>query len=234
MISCKVNLVDCVWNVMAHAQEPDFVLLRLKYDGTCAETRFRLTTFEMWWHMRTNQISSYCLWNMMAHAQKPDFVLLRLKYDGTCAETRFRLHCFWNMMAHAQKPNFVLLRLKCNGTCAETRFRLSAKRTSPFQSAGPSVQSTTGSWGMRISGNNAGYTTFRGSVKSTGYTHTHTHHSPVSPSLPLPCVTVCHHVSTGLYHIFPHYLINGTILIYLLTAIGLSPGDNTHLHTNNT
>jgi len=32
-------------------------------------------------------------------------------------------------------------------------------------------------------------------VKGTGYTL----HSPVSPSLPLPCVTVCHHVSTGLY-----------------------------------
>jgi hypothetical protein len=28
------------------------------------------------------------------------------------------------------------LRLKCNGTRAETRFRLSAKRTSPFKSAG--------------------------------------------------------------------------------------------------
>ena len=28
------------------------------------------------------------------------------------------------------------LRLKCDGTCAETRFCLSAKRTSPFKSAG--------------------------------------------------------------------------------------------------
>ena len=48
---------------------------------------------------------------------------------------------------------------------------------------------------MRISGNNAGYTMFRGSVKSTGYPF----HSPVSPSLRLPWVTVCHHISTGLY-----------------------------------
>jgi len=31
---------------------------------------------------------------------------------------------------------------------------------------------------------------FRGSVKGTGYPL----HSPVSPSLPLPCVTVCHHI----------------------------------------
>jgi hypothetical protein len=35
------------------------------------------------------------------------------------------------------------LRLKCDGTHTETRFRLSAKRTSPFKSAGASVQSTT-------------------------------------------------------------------------------------------
>ena len=50
------------------------------------------------------------------------------------------------------------LRLKCDGTRAETRFRLSAKRTSPFKSAGTSVQSTTGSRCVRISGSNAGYT----------------------------------------------------------------------------
>jgi len=36
---------------------------------------------------------------------------------------------------------------------------------------------------------------FRGSVKGTGYPP----HSPVSTSLPLAGVTVCHQVSTGLY-----------------------------------
>jgi len=56
-------------------------------------------------------------------------------------------------MAHVQKADFF--------------FR--AKRTSPFKSARASVQSTTGSRGVRISGSNAGYTMFRGSVKSTGY-----------------------------------------------------------------
>jgi hypothetical protein len=86
------------------------------------------------------------------------------------------------------------LRVKCDGTRADTRCRLSAKRASPLKSAGVSVQSTTGSRGERISGSNAIYTTFRGSVKSTGYPL----HSQVSPSLPLPCVTVCHHISTGL------------------------------------
>jgi hypothetical protein len=87
------------------------------------------------------------------------------------------------------------LRLKCDGTRAETRFRLSAKRMSLFKSAGVSVQSTTGSRDVFISGSNTGYTMFRGGMKSTGYTL----HSPVFPSLPLPCITVCHHISTGLY-----------------------------------
>jgi len=85
--------------------------------------------------------------------------------------------------------------LKCDDTSAETKFRVSAKRTSPFKSAGASVQSTTGSRRVRISGSNVGYTMLRGSVKSTGYPL----HSPFSPSLSLPCVTVRHHISTGLY-----------------------------------
>ena len=55
--------------------------------------------------------------------------------------------------------------MKPDGTRAETRFRLSPKRTSPFKSAGASVQSTAGSRGVRISGSNAGYTMFRGGVK---------------------------------------------------------------------
>jgi len=79
-------------------------------------------------------------------------------------------------MAHAQKPDLNL---------------------NPFKLAGgASVQSTTGSRGVHISGSNAGYTMFRGSVKGTGYPL----HSPVSPSLPLLCDTVCHHISTGVYN----------------------------------
>jgi hypothetical protein len=72
--------------------------------------------------------------------------------------------------------------LKCDDTHAETTFRLLAKQTSPFKSAGVSVQSTTGSRGVRISGSNVAYTMFRGGVKGTGYPL----HSPVSLSLPLP------------------------------------------------
>jgi len=45
-----------------------------------------------------------------------------------------------------------IARSKRDGTRAETRFGLSANRTSPFKSAGASVQSTTGSRRVRISG----------------------------------------------------------------------------------
>ena len=54
-------------------------------------------------------------------------------------------------------------RLKRDGTRAETRFGLTAKRTSPLKSAGGSLQSTTGSRGVRIrgsNGSNAGHTMF--------------------------------------------------------------------------
>jgi len=113
------------------------------------------------------------------------------------------------------------LRLKCDGTRAETRFRLSEKRTSPFKSAGTSVQSTTGSRGVRINGSNAGYTMFRGSVKGTGYPL----HSPVSPLLPLLCVSVCHDISTGLYvtHTgnFPTAQICCSIFASLVSLLGI-------------
>jgi hypothetical protein len=83
-------------------------------------------------------------------------------------------------LSHRVQSVWSRLRLKCDGTRAETRFLLSAKRRSPFKSAGASVQSNACSRDVRISGGNAGYTMFRGSVKGTGYTH----HSLISPSLP--------------------------------------------------
>jgi len=84
-------------------------------------------------------------------------------------------------MAHAQKSDFI--------------FR--GKGRVQLKSAGESVQETTGSRGVRVSGSNARYIQFRGSVKGTGYPL----HSPVSPSLPLPYVTVFHNISTGLYFV---------------------------------
>ena len=116
-----------------------------------------------------------------------------------CVVKSFHFPCWYQCLSSviSHRVTAVILRLKCDGTRAETRFRLSAKRTSPFKSAGASVHSTTGSRSVRISSSNDGYTMFRGSVKSNGYPL----HSPVSPSLPLACVTVCHHVSTGLYQL---------------------------------
>jgi hypothetical protein len=100
----------------------------------------------------------------------------RNKLDRSGFSSRFSLnHASFDLI----KRIFNRLRLKCDGTRAETRFRLSAKRTSPFKLAGASVQWTTGSRGVRTSGSNAGYTMFRGSVKSTGYPL----HLPVFPSL---------------------------------------------------
>jgi hypothetical protein len=78
---------------------------------------------------------------------------------------------------------------------------------------GASVQSTTGNRGVRISGSNgsnAECTMFRGSVRNTGYPL----HSPVSPSLPLPCVTVCHHISAGLYYLAAPHLRSSNAITF--------------------
>ena len=54
--------------------------------------------------------------------------------------------------------HFHMCRVKteCDGTRAEIGFGLPEKRTSPFISAGVSVQSAAGSRGVRISASNAG------------------------------------------------------------------------------
>jgi hypothetical protein len=90
--------------------------------------------------------------------------------------------------------NVCRLRLKCDGTRAETRFCLSVKRTSPFKSTEGSVQSTTGRRAVHISLQGLYCSckpVFCSHVTLTGYPL----HSPVFPSLLLPCVTVCHHIS---------------------------------------
>jgi hypothetical protein len=141
-------------------------------------------------HARTKFYLSRHDTNGTAALRSSELIFAELDTKNCCA-------CAYAQILPLDKKYF-RLRLKCDGTRAETRFRLSAKRTSPIKSAGAPVQSTTGSRGVRISGINAGYNMFRGSVKSTGYTL----HSPVSPSLPLPCVTVCHHISIGLYNLY--------------------------------
>jgi len=82
-------------------------------------------------------------------------------------------------MAHAQKPDLVFQR---NG-----RVHLNRREVS--------VQSTTGSRGVRISGQQLYRPCSDVQCKTTGYPL----HSHLSPSLPLPCVTVCHQVPNALY-----------------------------------
>ena len=60
--------------------------------------------------------------------------------------------CYWSYYTRCTSEFDCRLRLKCDGTRAETRFRLSVKWTSPFKSSGASIQSITGSRGVRISG----------------------------------------------------------------------------------
>jgi hypothetical protein len=92
------------------------------------------------------------------------------------------------------------LRLKCDGTSAETRFRLSAKRTSPFKSARVGGFSSVDYWQASCAHQPAGFVlsckpAFCSHVTLTGYPF----HLLVSPSLLLPCVTVCHNISNAVY-----------------------------------
>jgi hypothetical protein len=105
------------------------------------------------------------------------------------------------------------LRLKCDVTCAETRFRLYAQRTSPFKSArwwGRQFSRLLAAEVCGISGSNAGYTVFRGSVKGTGYPL----HSPVSPlhfpSRASPCAITFQLEST----LNKHFLSLSYVLIF--------------------
>jgi hypothetical protein len=86
-----------------------------------------------------------------------------------------------NVMAHAQKPDFVLRR--------EGRVHFNRQGRQFIRLLAAEVCASA-----VIVGSNAGYNMFRGSVKATYLLR-----SLVSPSLPLLCVTVCHHISTGVY-----------------------------------
>ena len=92
--------------------------------------------------------------------------------------------CVWNVMARAQKPDFVFRR---NGRVHLNRQWRQFSRLLAAEVCASAF----------MVGSNAGYTMFQAIVKGTFYPL----HSPVSPSLPLPCVTVCHHVSTGICYL---------------------------------
>jgi hypothetical protein len=95
---------------------------------------------------------------------------------------QFRLWIFilveasWKVMTHAQEPDLVFRR---NG-------RVHLYRRGP-QFRGLLAAEVCASAVVMLD---------TSCVKGTGYPL----HSPVSPSLPLPCVTLCHHISTGVYY----------------------------------
>ena len=118
-------------------------------------------------------------------------------------------------------------RAEPDGTRAETTFRLSPKRTSPFKSAGSSVQSTAGSRGVRISVSNAGYTTFRGRVRVLA-THSIRQFPLHFPSPASPCATTFRTQYTSVFFsrdtihrsVSTHFLARGRIswLVVVLLA----------------
>ena len=174
------SVLEASWNVMAHAQKPDFVFWRngwvhlnrrgrqfsrllaaevsasavVMLDTPCSEVVWRV-------------LATHCIRQFPLHF--PSCVspcAITFPLESTFTAEIIKVQASWNVMAHAQKPDFVFRR---NGRVHLNR-------------PGASVQSTAGSWGVRVSGSNAGYTMFRGSVKGTGYPL----HSRVSPSLPPP------------------------------------------------
>ena len=112
----------------------------------------------------------------MTDIQNQELVPSSLLKQGNSSTDVNWVDCVRNVMAHAQKPDFVIRR---NGLVHLNR-------------RGASVLSVTGSRAVRISGSNAGYTMFRGSVRVLAT------HSIRQFPLRFPCVTVRHHISTGL------------------------------------
>jgi hypothetical protein len=96
-------------------------------------------------------------------------------------------------------PTSSRMRLKCDGTRAETRSRLSTQRTSPFKSAGASVQSTTGSRAVHISLQGL-YCSCKPVLQSCDAYWLPTALSCFPFTSP-PCVTACHHIPNAVYHI---------------------------------
>ena len=198
-------MVQASWNVMAHTQKPDFVFRRnervhlnrrgrqfsrLLADEVCASAVVMLDT-----------PCSEVVWSVLATHCIRQFLLHFPSRASPCAIT-FQLESTHRHILVCEHLNSV-----------ETSWNVVEHAQKP-----DFVQSTTGSRGVRISGCNAGYTMFRGSVQGTGYPL----HSPVSTSIPLPCVTVCHHISTGVYNIQMTLESNS----YCMAAVGRHRGSS--------
>jgi hypothetical protein len=111
-----------------------------------------------------------------------EFVVQHVSSLSIAEAASLLLECVRNVMAHAQKPDLVFRRK--GRVHLNRRGRQFSRLLAAELCASAVVMPGTLSSEVVWSG-----------VKRTGYPL----HSPVSTSLPLPCVAVCHHVSTGLY-----------------------------------
>jgi hypothetical protein len=169
---------------MAHAQKPDFV--------------FRAK--------RTSPFKSAGGWRQFSGLLAAEVCASAVvMLDTPCSEVMWRVlatHCIRQFPLHfpsRASPCAITFQLEYNA--GYTMLRGNVKSTGyPLHSSVPfhfpSRESPCAITFQLES--NAGYTMFRGSVKSTGYPL----HSPVFPFTPPPCVTVCRHISTGLYLCF--------------------------------
>ena len=100
----------------------------------------------------------------------------------------------WNVMAHAQKPDFFF---QGNGRVHLNRRGSQFSRLLAAEVCASAVVMVVmlDTPCSEVEWKTAGYPL----------------HSPVSPSFPLPCVTVCHQVSTELYHGWPSEIISSTL-----------------------
>ena len=136
------------------------------------------------------QISGHALFHMAAQFfRKSDrpYVVLVIKRATRNFMAVQVVDCVWNATAHAQKPDFVFRqnkRVHLNRRGRQFSRLLAAEACASAVVMLDTPSSEVVWWG-------------------TGYPL----YSPVSPSLPLPCVTVCHHISTGLYNDIPYTVL---------------------------
>ena len=133
-----------------------------------------------------------------------DSVLIRPKVRQTTIDSWERAHfSFHRAMSTNPSTRRILivpsspmtsgrLRLKCDGIRAETRFRRSAKRTSSLNRRGRQFSRLLAAEVC------ASAVVILDTLCSEILSRVLATHS-ISLSLPLPCVTVCIHISTGLY-----------------------------------
>ena len=135
--------------------------------------------------------------NLVLHGHLPEFTLkiFLITFSTSSSVTSFLIMYFRDVSLGITSCR---ARLKRDGTRAETRFGLLAKWTSPFKLSGGQFSQLLAVevWASPVVMVVMLDTPYSGvECKTTSYPL----HSHVSPSLPLPCVTVCHQVSTEPY-----------------------------------